>query len=70
MLPSESMHTRVRLQKLERKVEALWQLVEDERLWHPTVIRELQRRSQSARRAHAGGRLRTAAEVFASLRRR
>ncbi len=64
------MRTQTRIQKLERDVAALWQVVEDERLWHPSVIRELKRRSGQARRDHAQGKLRTAREVFASLRRR
>jgi len=56
------------IQKLKKEVETLWQVIGDERLWHPSVIREIQRRSRAARRDHTKGRLRLTSEVFAKLR--
>jgi|SRR3989344_807982 len=59
--------TQKEIQKLKKEVETLWQVIGDERLWHPSVIREIQRRSRTARRDHIKGRLRLASEVFAKL---
>jgi len=56
------------IQKLKKEVETLWQVIGDERLWHPSVIREIQRRSRVAHRDQVKGRLRLASEVFAKLR--
>ena len=59
------MKTQEKIRKLEREVNTLWQIVEDERLWHPSIIREIQNRSRSARKYHRQGKLKTAKEVFA-----
>ena len=45
-------------------------MIEDERLWHPSVIHEIKRRSQDANRSYVHGGLRKAGEVFAALRKR
>lgn len=58
------MYVQKRIQRLEEEVATLWQVIEDERLWHPSVIQEIKKRSRAARRAHVGGRLRSAEEVF------
>ena len=62
------MNTQAKIKELEYEVTALWRVVEDERLWHPSVMREIKRRSQDASRSHAREELRKAGEVFATLR--
>ena len=64
------MNTQEKIKELEHEVMALWRVIEDERLWHPSVIREIKRRSQDAHRSYARGGLRKAGEVFAALRKR
>ena len=59
------MRVQERIQKLEKEIVKLWQVVEDEMLWHPSVVREIKRRSLAARRDHVKGRLRRAEEVLA-----
>ena len=59
------MRTQEKIQQLERDVATLWQIVEDERLWHPSVIREIRQRAQTARRAYVRKQLKTAEEVLA-----
>ncbi|MBI2639922.1 MAG: hypothetical protein HYW90_03505 [Candidatus Sungbacteria bacterium] len=61
------MRTQTRIQKLEREVAALWQVVKYERLWDLSVVREIRRRSKTARRDFAQKRLRTENDVFARL---
>lgn len=58
------MHVQERVQKLEKEVATLWRVIEDERLWHPSIIQEIKKRSRSARRDHAKGLLRKAEEVL------
>ena len=59
------MQTIQRLQKLEKEIAILWGVIEDERLWHPSVVREIQRRSRTAKRIHIRGNLKKAEEIFA-----
>lgn len=59
--------TKEKIQKLEQEVSNLWQIVNEEIFWHPSVIRGIQRRSKLARRALKSGKLRTAEELFQSL---
>lgn len=61
------MRTQTRIQKLEKEVAALWRILDDERVWHPSVIYEVQKRSKAARQALAKKKLRTAEGVFAKL---
>jgi len=61
------MGTQTRIQKLEREVAALWQVIEDERLWNPSVVQEIRRRSKAARKNLAQKRLRRANDIFARL---
>ena len=62
------MNTQAKIRELEYEVTALWRVVEDERLWHPSVIQEIKRRSQDAHRSQAREGLRKAGEVYATLR--
>lgn len=62
------MNTQEKIRDLENEITALWQVVEDERIWHPSVIREIKRRSQHIRHAQGQAGLRKADEVFAALR--
>lgn len=64
------MNTQEKIRDLENEITALRQVVEDERMWHPSIIREIKRRSQHIRRAQGLAGLRKADEVFAALRRR
>lgn len=64
------MNTQEKIRDLENEITALWQVVEDEHMWHPSIIREIKRRSQHIRRAQGQVELRKADEVFAVLRRR
>lgn len=57
------MTTKEKIQQLEREVAALWHIVEDDRIWDPSVIREIQKRSQKARLDYSQRKLRTA-EVY------
>ena len=61
------MTTQDKIKQLEREVETLWSVLDDERLWSPRVIEELHKRSLSARGLRAKGKLKTAKEVFARL---
>lgn len=61
------MHTQTRIQKLEKDVAALWRILEDERVWHPSVIYELRKRSKVARQALAKKKLKAAKDLFARL---
>jgi len=61
------MQTVQKIKKLEREVAALWQIVDDERLWDPSVIREIRKRAKSVNRAYAQKSLRAAKEVFRKL---
>lgn len=63
------MRTQERIKNIERQLETLWKVIEDDRLWHPSIIQELQRRSRGARRDHSSRRLRSAAEVLSARRR-
>ena len=56
------------IKKLKKEIEIIWQVIEDERLWHPSVIREIQRRSNTIGKNHR--KLRLAEEVFTLLPRR
>lgn len=64
------MSTQEKIKELEHEITALWRVVEDERIWHPSIIREIKRRSQNVHRVHGQAGLRKADEVFAALRRR
>jgi len=61
------MKTQEKIQNLEREIRSLWQVIEDERLWHPSVISELRRRSRLAKQAYARGKLQSSENVFAKL---
>ena len=65
-----SMTTQEKVRKLEREVAKLWQILDDDRLWDPSLTRELLRRSQTTRKAYGRGSLRPAERVLASLVRR
>ena len=58
------MKTQEKIRKLERDIATLWQIVEDERLWHPSVIREIQNRSRAAKLAYRPKKMKTADEIF------
>ena len=58
------METQEKIKKLEREVATLWQIIDDERLWDPTVIREIKNRSKIAKKKRANSLLKTAKEVF------
>lgn len=62
--------TTEKIQKLEKEITRIWQIIDDELLWDPSVIREIRRRSSMARRSHKNGSLKTAEKVFSSLIRR
>jgi hypothetical protein len=49
------MNTQARIKELEHEVMALWHVVEDERLWDPSVIHGIKQRSQNAHRSYARG---------------
>ncbi len=49
-----------RVQKLEKEIGALWRVIDDERLWHPSIVKEIRNRSLHARREFARGKLRKA----------
>lgn len=61
------MSTQEKIRKLEQEITTLWRVIEDERLWHPSVVREIKRRAELAHRAYANRRLRKAEDVFAAL---
>lgn len=61
------MKTQEKIKKLEQEVAVLWQVLDDERLWHPSIVLEIRKRSCDARKNHAHKRLKTAQQVFASL---
>lgn len=58
------MRTQEHIQKLEKEIKAIWKVIDDELLWHPSIIKEIRRRSILARQAHVQDRLRKAAEFF------
>lgn len=59
-----------KIRDLENEITTLWQVVEDEHMWHPSIIREIKRRSQHIRHAQGQAELRKADEVFTAFRRR
>lgn len=61
------MRTQEKIKQLEREVATLWTVIEDERLWSPEIIREIQKRSKSARSLYAMGKLKSAERVFEKL---
>lgn len=61
------MRTQTRIQKLEKEVALLWHILEDGRVWHPSVVNEIRRRSKIARLALAKKKLQRAEDIFASL---
>lgn len=61
------METQEKIKKLEKEVAILWHIIDDERLWEPSIIREIRRRSAIAGRDRVKGRLRTAEEIFNTL---
>lgn len=61
------MNTQEKITELEQEITALWRVIEDERLWHPSIIQEIKRRSQNVRSTHGRKELRKAEEVFAML---
>lgn len=61
------MSTQEKIRKLEQEITALWRVIEDERLWHPSIVREIKRRAKLARQTYANRRLRKAEEGFVAL---
>ena len=59
------MQTDKRLQKLEKEIETIWRVIDENRAWHNSVVTEVRRRSLEARREHQKGKLRSANKVFA-----
>jgi uncharacterized protein (UPF0147 family) len=64
----KTMSTAEKVKRLEKEVAVLWQIVEDERLWHPSVIQEIRRRSKQARHDLKEKRLKTVGELFSKSR--
>lgn len=58
----------IKIRRLEEEVATLWQIVDDERFWDLSIIKEIQRRSKSAHRDYAKKRLKAADDVFASVK--
>ena len=60
-------NTATKIRELQKEVRELRQIVDDEIFWHPTIEKEIRRRSVVSRR-HLG-KLKNVKEVFASLKR-
>ena len=62
-----NIQTQNKIRKLENEIAAIWNVIDDERLWHPSVMREIKRRSEIAHRAYTKGKLRSADKIFGSF---
>ena len=56
--------TKNRIQKIEREIQEIWKVLSEDFFWHPTIIKEIQRRSNAVRKLLKSEKLRTAEEVF------
>lgn len=55
--------TKNRIQKIEREIQELWLAVSEDIFWHPTVIKEIKKRSRDGRKLLRSGKLKTLEEV-------
>ena len=55
--------TKGRIQKLENEVRELWRTVSEDIFWHPTVIKEIKKRSSEGRKLFRSGKLKTFEDV-------
>lgn len=57
--------TKNRIQKMEREIQELWRVVSEDIFWHPTVVKEIKKRSIEGRKLLRSGKLKTLEEVIA-----
>ena len=48
---------------MEREVQELWRVVSEDIFWHPTIVKEIKRRSLEAQKLFRSGELKTLEEL-------
>jgi hypothetical protein len=56
--------TKDRIKKIESEIQELWKIVSEDIFWHPTVIKEIKKRSSRGRKLLRSGKLKTFKEIL------